>query len=483
MTPIAGFAPDAELTTPGVLADCSNLVPTLNGMEGGPTAVTPSGVPALAAACQGAAVVTKLDNSRRVIAGTQTKIYELSGGVWTDRTRTTGGDYTGGTESAWSITQFGDATLMANRADVIQRSTTAGFADIAGAPKAEIVFSVGSFVMALNTNDGAEKPDGWHCCAAFDDTSWTPSTTTQANSGRLVSTPGPLTAGARLGEYAVAYKGRSIYLGQYVGAPVVWDWTQVSGGNAGCVGKNALCDVDGVHFFVGEDNFWLFDGSRPVPIADGVLREWFSLECNQAFKYKTVCAYDRPTNRVLIFYPSRASSSLDSCLVYHVKSKRWGRANRSIQAALEYVSSGLTFDTLSTVSATMDGLPDVGFESPFWSAGGRAFSVFNTSNQLQSLTGASDASSFETGDVGDDDAMLLLQGIRIRYKQAPTSATVQTRHKKNSGETYTDGPSGVLADGKFDVLISDRWHRAQVSFVGPVHITHINAVSKVVGRR
>jgi hypothetical protein len=483
MTPILGFMPDAELTTPGVLADCVNFVPTLTGMEGGPTAVTPSGVPALASACQGAAVVTKLDNTRRVFAGAQTAIYELSAGAWVDRTRTTGGAYTGGSESIWSITQFGDASLMANKSDTIQRSTSDAFANIATAPKAEIVFSVRNQVMALNTNDGTEKPDGWHCCAVFDDTLWTPSTTTQAASGRLVSTPGPLTAGARLGEYAIAYKSKSIYLGQYVGAPVVWDWTQVQGGNAGCVGKNALCDVDGIHFFVGEDNFWLFDGSRPVPIADGILRDFFTADCDPVAKYKIVCSYDRPTNRVFVFYPSKGSSALNSCLVYHVKSKKWGRANRSIQCALEYVSGGATFDTLTDYSATMDGLPDVGWDSPFWLSGGRAFSIFNTSNQLQSLTGVSDASSFETGDVGDDDAMLLLQGIRLRYKLAPTSATVQTRHKKNSGETYVNGPSGVLADGKFDVLITDRWHRAQVLFDGPVHVTHMKAMSKVVGRR
>lgn len=483
MTPILGFMPDAEQTLPGLVADCTNLIPSRVGMEGGPSAVTPSDVPALAAECQGAAVVYKLDNTRRVIAATATKIYELDAGSWTDRTRSVGGDYNGGSDSRWAITQFGDATLLANKADTIQRSTSGAFADISGAPKAEVVFSVGAFVMALNVNDGAEKPDGWHCCAAFDDTDWTESVTTQSASGRLVSTPGPLTAGLRLGEYAVAYKQRSIYLGQYVGAPAVWDWTPISGGEAGCVGKEALCDIGGAHFFVGDDNFWLFDGTRPVPIGDDVVRQWFVDNSNPSFRYKIICNFDRENDRVWIFYPSNDSEVLDSALVYHVRSKKWGRADRSVEAVLTYVAPGVTFDTWDDYGATFDSLPDVPFDSQFWLSGGRALSVFDTSHQLQSLTGASATSSFTTGEVGDDDAVVLLQQIRLRYAVAPSTASVSTEHMMNSGEAFSAGVSGSMNDGKFDTLKAARWHRATFSFTGDVRVTHMNAKTKVVGQR
>ena len=481
MTPILGLAPDADQATPGLVADCENLIPALIGMEGAPAASTPSGVPALVAACQGASVVTRLDGTRRVLAGTQTAIVELVGGAWADRTRV--GAYTGGIDSRWSVAQFGDATLMANRADVIQRSTSGVFADIATAPKAQVVFSVGSFVMALNTHDGAEKPDGWHCCAAFDDTNWTPSVATQAASGRLVSTPGPLTAGARLGEYAVAYKTRSIFLGQYVGSPVVWDWTPIAGGEAGCVGKDAICDIGGAHFFVGDDNFWLFDGTRPQPIGDGVLRQWFVSNSDPANKYKTQCVFDRETNRVWVFYPSKGSSTLDAALVYHVQSQKWGRSNLAIQSALTYVSPGITIDGLSALSATIDGLPDVPFDSQFWLTGGRALSVFNTSNQLQSLAGSSTTSSMTTGEVGDDDNVILLKRIRLRYGVAPTSANVQTSHMPNSGGTFVNGVSGAMNDGKFDTLKAARWHKARIDFTGPVRVTHIAAQFVPVGER
>ncbi len=481
MTPIIGFAPDAELTTPGLLADCSNLVPSLNGMEGGPSAIAPTGVPALADPSQGAAVVTKLDGTRRIIAGTQDAIYELLSGSWTDQSDT--GGYAGGSTSRWSITQFGDATIMANRADGMQASTSGAFAAISGAPKAEIVFSVRDQVMALNTNDGSDTPDGWHCCGVFDHTDWTPSNTTQANKGRLVATPGPLTAGARLGEYAVAFKARSMFLGQYVGAPVVWDWTQVSGGDAGCVGKKALCDVDGVLFFVGEDNFWLFDGTRPVPLADGTLREWFQANSNPSFRFLTECVYNRAANQVWIFYPSTASEELDHTLVYHVKSKKWGRANRVIQTALEYVSPAATIDGLTDYAATIDTLPDVGLDSQYWLSGGRALSVFDSTNQLVSLSGGSESSTMETGDAGDDEAMTLFRGMTLRFKVAPTSATMRSFNKRNSGVDFMEGPSSTMNDGKFDVLITNRWHRARFEFTGPVHVIGMKPNAAGAGKR
>lgn len=482
MIPILGFMPDADQTAPGVISDCENLIPGRVGMEGGPTAQTPAGVPALASECQGAVVSTLLNNTRRIFAGTQQKLYELTSGSWGDVTRASG-DYNGGSDSRWCFAQFGDTSVAANRADVIQYSNSGDFDDIAGAPKAEIVFSVGAFVMALNVNDGAEKPDGWHCCAAFDVSDWTESVTTQSASGRLVSSPGPLTAGARLGEYAVAYKSKSMFLGQYVGAPAVWDWTPVAGGEAGCVGKEAICDIGGLHFFVGEDNFWLFDGTRPAPIGDDVLRQWFVDNSNPAFLYKTICNFDRVNNRVWVFYPSKDSSSCDRAVVYHIKTKRWGVSNRSVEAVLTYISAGVTFDTWDDYGATFNDLPDVAFDSQYWLSGGRSLSVFNTSHQLQSLTGDCDSCSFTTGEVGDDDWVTLLQKIILRFRSAPTSATVQTEHMRNSGEAFTPGVSSTMSDNKFDVLIAAGWHRAMFDFTGAMNVTHMNAVSKRVGKK
>lgn len=482
MTPLQGFAPDMEAPTAGVLTDCTNFIPYETGMEAAPSPVSPIDVPVLAAACTGAASVTKRDGSKRVFAGTSTALYELSAGAWADQSSAT---YSGGVDTRWMFAQFGDTTVATNKADPMQQSASGAFADIAGAPKAEIVFSVNSFVMAMNVDDGADKPDGWHCCAVFDVTDWTPAIATQSARGQLVATSGPITAGLRLGEYAVAYKSRSMYLGQYVGAPAVWDWILVPGGNAGCVGKEAICDVDAAHFFVGQDNFWLFDGTRPVPIGDEQVRQWFFDNADPENLYKTMCVFERQQNRVWIFYPSAGATTCDSTLVYHLKNKKWGRANRTIEAAMNYASAGLTFDSWDDAGATFDTLPSIPYDSPYWLAGAARLAVFNTSHQLQTMTGAADASSFTTGDAGDDFGVTTLQQVRLRFAagRGPTTATIQTFHKMNSGDTFSAGASSSINDGKFDVMKSARWHRAVFSFTGSHRVTGIDPMLSGAGKR
>jgi len=469
MDKLLGFLPDVDKTTPGAIIDCTNLIPYENGMKGAPTGTTPSSTPALGAACIGAAVVEKLDATRRIFAGTTTALFELVAGSWTDQTRV--GAYTGGNDTRWSYAQFGDTTLASNLADTMQRSTTGAFADIATAPKAKIIFSVGSFVMALNTIDGTygTSPDRWWCCASYDETSWTPSVTTLATTGRLVSMPGQLVAGGRLGDYAVAYKEKSIYLGQMVGAPNVWDWILVPGGEAGCVGLEAWCDIGGAHFFLGQDNFWVFDGSRPVPVGNGEIRQWFVDNSNPSYRYKTKCVFDRQNSVVWVFYCSTSSTTNDAAIVYHVGTKQWGSVDIDIEAALNYISAGTTIDGLTDLSATIDGLSGYSFDSQYWLSGGRALSAFNTSHQLQLLTGDSSTSSFTTWDNGDDDRYSLLSKIRVRFAPgyAPTAATVEVFGKATEGAGLTTGPTGTLSDGKFDVLQSARFHRCTVSMTGP----------------
>lgn len=481
MNKLLGFMPDVDSTTPGIITECSNFIPYESGMQGAPTGELPSDVPALATACLGASVVTNLSGTRRIIAGTAAKLWELSGGAWVD---VSGSAYSATNDNRWTITQFGNATIAANKGNLIQRSVSGAFADIVGSPKAEVVFSVGAQLMALNVNDGSDKPDGWHCCALNDDTDWTPSLTTQAASGRLVSTAGALTAGARLGEYAVAYKARSIYLGRYVGTPSVWDWMQAPGGEAGCVGKDALCDVGGAHFIVGEDNIYLFNGSVPIPVANE-LRQWFFDNSSPTLRHRTKCVFDRQENRVWIFYPSLNSEVCDEALVYHLVTKQWGRATLTVEATLNYILPGISFDTWDTVAATFDTLPSIPYDSQFWLAGGRALAVVDDSHQFLFLTGEAGDSSFMTGDLGDDEQVTRLHEIRLRYAQGyvPETATVQTFYKMNSGDDPTPGTTGTVLDGKFDVLQTARWHRAEFTFSGDVRVTGADGKMRPAGKR
>ena len=75
--------------------------------------------------------------------------------------------------------------------------------------------------------------------------------------------------------------------------------------------------------------------------------------------------------------------------------------------------------------------------------------------------------------------------VRVRYDAgyAPTSGSVQLSYKDESGDAWTNGSSGVLDGSKADITQDAKWHRATVSFVGPVRVKAVRADFQKAGSR
>jgi hypothetical protein len=306
MTPIVGFAPDSDPVTEGILTDCQNLLPFEAGFIGAPSAVAVAAGVLRSAECRGAVVATRLDGTRRVFAGTQTKLYELSGSSWVDRT-VGGATYSGSAESRWSFCQFGDTTVATNLTDAMQSSTSGRSIRSPGRRRQRSSSrrpTTSSSRSTPTTATYGQSPDRWWCCAQNDQTILDPNVSTGATTGRLIAVEGPIQAGLMLGDYVVAYKQRGIFRGVYAVGSIVWQWNLVPGGEAGAVGPEAVCDIGGVHFIVGNDNFWMFDGTRPIPVGVGVIRQWFLNNSSPTYRYRTKVSYDRQKSLVSVYYPS-----------------------------------------------------------------------------------------------------------------------------------------------------------------------------------
>ena len=467
---LLGYSPDVDQTVEGVITDCSAFIPTEKGMQAAPSAQS-TGVSALVSACYGAGALRKLDNTTRVIAGTATKLYELSGTSWTDRTRAVGGDYTLGTANAWRFAQFGDTTLAVARTETLQSSSSGAFANVTGAPKASIVETVAGFVFLFDTNDASfgDSPNRWWCAAQNSFTDWTPSVATQCASGLLVSTSGKIFAGKRFGDQIVVYKERAMYVGTYVGTPQIWNFQQVAG-EAGCNSQEAIVNIgtteNPIHLFMGVDNFWRFDGARPVPLGEGVVKKTVYNEFDDAYAYRVRTVHDRVNSRVYFYYPKNGSNGLlTGCVVYHYRNNQWGRDDRTIEVALEYISGGITWDSIPF--ASWDTIsPALSWDSPFWNAGAYTPAIFDTNHTLMSLDGVATNSSFTTGDMGDDFNFFLLSRVKPRWLTKPTSANMINFHKDSEGDMLTTGVTTAMSISRFDLLISARWHRMQFDMVG-----------------
>lgn len=477
MTPFIGYAPDLPQNTPGIITDCSALVPSLKGMKGAPSPQTRL-LPALAAACRGAGLCTKLDSSTRLFAGTATKLYEAGSTSWTDRAAA--GDYSLGTDNRWRFAQRGDLSLAVAKSEILQSSSANAFAaNAANAPEAAIVFVVNGFIMLLDVNDqgeifdSADRPHGWW--AARTSGTWTPSVANEAYTGELTSTPGKNTAGAAFGPTAIVFKERSMYQGVYIGQSG-WDF-QLIPGDAGALTHEVVVNVgtadNPVLLFMGFEDFYRYDGSRPVSIGNP-LKETIFGELNRDLAYLCQALHDRRNSRVYFFYPSGAST--DRCVVYNYKTNMWGRDDRTIEALVEWVAPGVTYDDLGNLYDTYDDLPNLSYDSAFVSAGFPLPSIFNTSHVLQTLDGNTGDSSLTTGDYGADEFKSLLSRVQPHFLTKPSSGSMTHFHRTNLGDSLTQGQQiSMDAQGRFDVLSSANWHRATFNFNGNLEMPGIRA--------
>lgn len=473
MIPFEGFAPDVPPETPGIFVDCKNIIPSIGMFVGAPTKID-AGLGAISSAATGFAVVRKLDNSTRVFCGNSSKLYEVSGSSWNDVSKV--GGYSNGPDDRWRFAQFGNVSLATAKSATIQSiSSGTDFSDVSGtAPKADLIETINNQVFIANINGMGfgDAPERWACSALGNETDWTPSVSTQCASGQLLDSPGKITALRRLGDVIVAYKDRAIYIGQYVGAPLIWDFRKVVG-EVGAPCQEAVISTGQAHYFIGNDDIYVFDGTRPQPLNSPV-RNWFFNNVDQRYMYRICGTYDRFNQRIYWWFPSNSSNgNLDKCLVFNIKTGKWGRMDGDIEIAAEYVTSGITYDQLGSLYSTYADLPtNISYNSPFWSSGGAVLAAFGTDHKCYQYSGTAGESRIMTGHYGDNIQFSTVSRIRPRFIQSPTSSTLNYSHSNTDASSFTNNISGITySNNWYDFIWSARWHKFELVFNGPVAIS------------
>jgi hypothetical protein len=471
MIPFVGFAPDLPPESPGIFLDCTNILPGINGFSAAPSALDCS-LGAVSGPALGFAVTRTLDGSTRTFCGTADKLYEVVTGAWDDKSKV--GGYAIGPDYRWRFAQFGNVTLASSKASTIQSITTGDFADASGtAPKAAIVETINNQVFAFDIDGMGFGDDAtrWACSALGDYTDWTPDIDTQCASGQLLDAPGPITAGRRLGNIIVAYKEQAMYVGQYVGAPLIWDFQRIPG-DIGAPSQESVINTGMAHYFIGPDDFYVFDGARPQAL-NSPLREWFFNNYDQRFAYRICGTFDRINQRVYWWFPTSGSNgTLTKCVVLNVKTGQWGKVSLTIEFAAEYITPGVTYDQLGSLWATYDDLPTyISYNSPFWKTGSSVVAVFQTDHKAYQLSGVPGESRIITGHYGNLEQFSTVTMVKPRFTQPPTSSTCLYSHANDDESSFTQNLSSTYGSGRYDLLWSARWHKFEFVFNGSTTIT------------
>lgn len=455
-TPFYDFAPDLNLTTPGIILDASSCVPSVKGYKARNSAVqvapvlpnTAGGVyePPL-----GGYVALYSNGTTSILVGTATRLFRLVSGAWT----AIGSGYTA--TFPWVFTQFADdvlATSPTNTNIQVAAGPTGTFGNLTGSPptNASTIISVAGFAAAYNKNE-------WFNSSAGVDTAWPPNVTTQSGSGFLYDYPGNIVAAAALARQQIVFKQASMFMLSYVGGTQVWS-SQILSSNTGTWGQGCVCPMPTAVAFLGTDDFYICQGAAPTRIPNN-MKEWFFITAAPQYLPIVSSWYD-PLSAACFWHfvsnnPPYAGVP-DRYVAWNSRSGRWvpGYLNTPlvIWNTQPGQQAGLYFD--------------------------------QTTGALMSWTGAPTNMFVLTGFQGDPDNLTQIQKVRFGYTTQfyPQSQELVPMHVRRLGDYPHVEPSApIAADGWFSLRHTDRYHQVQLSTTGPCEIMSLAVEGRLAGVR
>lgn len=471
--PLIAWAPDADPTSPGMIAAVSNMLPTARGYApdyamGDSLDSTASTT--LPEAALSAALLKPGTSSSILMLSTDSHLYGVFG-LRFDLTPSVP-PLAATATVPWRFDSFGTSVFAVQYQNALHSTANPYggtiFSPVSGAPSARTICVQSGFVMLGDTSISGGWPysDGWWCSALQNPTNWTPDLATQCARGRLTQTPGGIVRMVAYQNDIIAFKGTSILRGTYVGqASGIWQWVVLST-EIGLASHNSVVETGGVLYFLANDGFYRFNGGSIERIRSAPW-EWYIGDRSAAYANLTSAVYD-PVRRVVRWhYGQSPTFLLNACLVYHPDSDRWGHTTSNCAVPVNIPS-----ETLPSIKSSSS-------KTMLFPAG----IVDATTRRVRVYSGTPETSLLETGDVGDDDAVSTLTKVRARFLSEPATATATHYHRQALSDILTTGGTANRVDGKYDVSHSARWHRIRFNNTGMYEILGFSVNAAASGKR
>jgi hypothetical protein len=476
------FAPDQEqswIKNPGVLSEVRNMVPTVRGTLANYVCSSAENLSAIAPFTAvgtplNAVVLKRVSNSSgngaRLFVGTNSAILEMGAATFSN---VSAHSYT--SASRWSFAAYGDIMFACTGYGGQQPTEYPQFSQgVAGTafanfttgtpPKAALCIVQQNFLMLFNVYDGVNwYADGW-CCSGLGNTgSWATTTanlTTQANNGRLLATPGPITTIANQRDTIVVYKADSMYVMSYTGNPYTWS-TRLISDQVGQFMHGGTVVVNGIHYFIHRTGVYRFDGSYPQNIGIGwvnnyISRQLYGINPSVLLGYGSIVGMHDEENNLIIWYFGTAEETAYTTgqanmgLAYNYVNGKWGWIDRSWDEL-----TATTTDTAMCcpVVATRSDLALVGLSTTD-SVSPLTVGVLGGNMYLRKIliggnsTSTNSVSSVITGDIGDEFAFSKLTRIKPNVNVGDDNlqtATCYVDGKPSQGDYY--GNEGFVMTG------------------------------------
>jgi hypothetical protein len=153
-----------------------------------------------------------------------------------------------------------------------------------------------------------------------DYTNWTPSISSTSGEIKLIDGT-KIVGGIRSRNVIHVWTDRSLYGVQYIGPPYIFSQAQL-GANCGLIGPHAAVAVDGLAFWMSQNNFYSFNGGR-VEKLDCTVNRYVFGDLNYGQSDKVYCGYNSEFNEVIWLYPSETALEPDRYVIYNTRDSHW----------------------------------------------------------------------------------------------------------------------------------------------------------------
>lgn len=289
-----------------------------------------------------------------------------------------------------------------------------------------LVSALDRHAIAFGAHDGSNHdPLLIRWCDQEDYTDWTPGDTDTAGDFRLDSGTRIVTA-VRTGAQILVLTDQAAYRMWYAGPPYIFSVLPI-GDKAGAVGPLAAVDYGGVVYWMGESDFWLYDGGLRIIPCD--VRNHVFEDINNSQRGLVVCGVNSLFQEITWYYPSEDSSENDRYVTLCVRDGTWSFGEMERTA---WRDKGPVFSR--PVAAGPDGylyVHETGVD-----ADGEALDAYVESYDM---------------DIDDGSVLMLVRRLVPDFKRLAGAVKVTLTGKKypHSGTSITKGPYTVTSATKF----------------------------------
>jgi hypothetical protein len=226
-------------------------------------------------------------------------------------------------------------------------------------------------------------------------------TATNTAGGQRLTDGSRIVSAVRSRGQILIFTDTSLHGMQYLGPPYTFGFQQL-GANCGCIGPHAAVDVNGLAFWMGQEAFYLFDGT--VKKLPSTVQDYVFKDINLVQGTKTHVGVNSQFNEVTWWYCSLTSDFIDRFVTFNYLENTWhiGSMPRTSwrdvgtfdkPLATEYLPNN-TEATISTIQGLTAGRSVVYNQEDGVNGNGTAITAFIQSGYF---------------DIGDGDSMVFMK--------------------------------------------------------------------------